>query len=56
MSISGRLGRAVLRRIESSPGVQEQVARSERTMPVTRAAHRVAYSALDDETGQDEAL
>lgn len=49
MSLGGQLGRAVLKRIEASPGVQERMARSERTMPVTGAAHKAAFSPLDDE-------
>jgi hypothetical protein len=49
MGLGGRLGKAVLKRIEASPGVQERIARSERTMPVTRAARKEAYSSLDDE-------
>jgi hypothetical protein len=49
MGLGGRLGKAVLKRIEASPAVREQTARSERTMPVTRAARKEAYSSLDDE-------
>jgi len=52
MGLGGRLGKAVLKRIEASPAVQEQMARSERTMPVTRAAHKEAYSPLDDEAAK----
>jgi len=52
MGLGGRLGKAVLKRIESSPAVQAQIARSERTMPVTRAARKAAYSPLDDETAK----
>jgi hypothetical protein len=52
MGLGARLGKAVLKRIEASPGVQEQIARSERTMPVTRAAHKEAYSPLDDEAAK----
>ncbi len=50
MGLGGRLGKEVLKRIEASPGVQERIARSERTMPVTGAAHKAAFSPLDDET------
>jgi hypothetical protein len=50
MGLGGWLGRAVLKRIEASPGVQERIARSEWTMPVTGAAHKAAFSPLDDET------
>jgi hypothetical protein len=50
MGLGGRLDKAMLKRIESSPGVQERIARSERTMPVIRAAHKAAFSPLDDET------
>lgn len=52
MGLGGRLGKAVLKRIEASPTVQEQMARSERTMPVLRAAHKAAYSSLDDESAK----
>jgi hypothetical protein len=52
MSLGGRLGKAMLKRIEASPAVQEQMARSERTMPVTRAARKEAYSSLDDESAK----
>lgn len=52
MGLGGQLGRAVLKRIEASPGVQERIARSERTMPVTRAARKEAYSPLDDESAK----
>jgi hypothetical protein len=52
MGLGGRLGTAVLKRIEASPTVQEKMARSERTMPVTRAAHKEAYSSLDDESAK----
>jgi hypothetical protein len=50
MGLGGWLGKAVLKRIEASPGIQERIARSERTMPVTDAAHKAAFSPLDDET------
>jgi len=52
MGLGGRLGKAVLKRIEASPAVQEQMARSERTMPVLRAARKEAYSSLDDEAAK----
>jgi hypothetical protein len=52
MSLGARLGKVILKRIESSPAVQERMARSERTMPVTRVAHRVAYGSLDDEAAK----
>lgn len=52
MGVSRRLGKAVLKRIEASPRVQAQIARSERTAPVTRAAHKAAFSSLDDEAAK----
>lgn len=54
MSLGGRLGRAVLKRIEANPEFQAQKERSERTMPVMRAAQRAAHSSLDDETARTE--
>ena len=48
VSLTGRLGRAVLKRIEASPAVQGKVERSERMGPVIRAAWAAAYSPLDD--------
>jgi hypothetical protein len=50
VGLGKRVGTAVLKRIEASPGVQAQVARSERTAPVTRAARKAAHSPLDDAT------
>jgi hypothetical protein len=52
MGLAGQLGKAVLKRIESSPGVQAQIARSERTTPVLRVARKAAYSSLDDEAAK----
>jgi hypothetical protein len=52
MSLRARLGKTILKRIESAPAIQERMARSERTMPVIRAAHRAAYGSLDDEAAK----
>ena len=52
MGLGAVLGKVMLKRIESSPRVQEQIARSGRTMPVTRAARKAAYSSLDDEVAK----
>lgn len=54
MSLGGRLGRAVLKRIEANPEFQAQKERSKRTRPVMRAAKRAAHSSLDDETAKTE--
>jgi hypothetical protein len=48
MSLGGWLGKTVLKRIESIPAIQEQMARSERTRPVVHAARSAAYGRLDD--------
>ena len=53
MTLKGRLGKAVQRRIEAMPSVQAAMARSERIAPIHQAAHRAAYSALDDEAAKD---
>jgi hypothetical protein len=49
MTLKGRLGKAVQRRVEAMPSVQAAMARSERIAPIHQAAHRAAYSALDAE-------
>jgi hypothetical protein len=54
VGLGALLGRAVLKRVESSPKVQEAMARSARTMPVTRAATKAAYTSLDDEAARLE--
>jgi hypothetical protein len=50
MSLKGRLGGAVMKRIEALPWVQAEKERSERTGPSETAAIKLAPSALDDET------
>jgi hypothetical protein len=52
VSLAGRLGTALLKRIEASPRVQAEMERRERTRPVTRAALRAAHSADDEETAK----
>ncbi len=52
MSLAGRIGKAVLKRIEASPRVQAQMASLERTGPVILAARNAAYSACDDEAAK----
>jgi hypothetical protein len=49
MSLAGRLGKALLNRMEALPGVQEEMERAERTAPVIRVGRNVAYGSLDDE-------
>jgi hypothetical protein len=53
MSIKGRLGSAVMRRIERMPAVREAAAREERLGPVRRAAMAAASSTADEETARD---
>jgi hypothetical protein len=53
MSLKARLGKAVQRRIEAMPSVQAAKARSERIAPIQHAAHRAAYSRLDDEAARN---
>lgn len=52
MSFKARLGKAVQKRIEAMPSVQEAMARSERVAPIQAAAWRAAHSALDDEAAK----
>jgi hypothetical protein len=48
MSLKGRVGKAVLKRIEALPTVQAQIERAEHWKPVLRAAMDAAYSSLND--------
>ena len=50
MSLKGRLGGAVTKRIEALPSVQAEKERYERTGPSETAAIELAHSRLDDET------
>jgi hypothetical protein len=52
MSLKGRLGSAVMKRIEALPFVQAEKERSERTAPSETAARKLAYSRLDDEAAR----
>ena len=49
MSLKGRLGGAVMKRIEALPSVQAERERSARTAPSETAARKLAHSRLDDE-------
>jgi hypothetical protein len=49
MSLKGRVGSAVMKRIEALPSVQAEMERSERIGPSQRAARDLAHSPLEDE-------
>jgi hypothetical protein len=49
MSLKGRLGSAVMKRIEALPAVQAEMERSERTGPSERLAMKLALSPLEDD-------
>jgi hypothetical protein len=52
MSLKGRLGTAVMKRIEAMPAAQAAKERSQRISPVQRAAKEAAYGPLDDEAAK----
>jgi hypothetical protein len=52
MSLKGRLGSAVMKRIEAMPAIQAAKERSERVLPAQRAAKEAAYGPLDDEAAK----
>lgn len=56
MSIRGWLGRQIMRRIEESPRVQEQQARTDRLWPFVSAARDAAFTNATDEQARDELL
>ncbi len=49
MGLKGRLGSAVMKRIEALPAVRAEMERSERIGPSQRTARDLAHSPLDDE-------
>lgn len=53
MSLKARLGKAVQRRIEAMPSVQQVKASSERIVPIQQAARRAANSTVDDEVAKE---
>jgi hypothetical protein len=52
MSLKGRLGGAVMKRIEALPSVQAGIQRTARTGPSEAAARKLAYTRLDDEAAK----
>lgn len=54
MSLKGRLGKAVMKRVEAMPSIQAANERSERIGPTLRAAMKAAYSPLGDEAARME--
>jgi hypothetical protein len=52
MSLKGRLGSAVMKRMEAMPAIQAEKERSERISPAQRAAKQAAYGPLDDEAAK----
>ncbi len=52
MSLKGRLGNAVMKRIEAMPAIQAAKERSERISPAQRAAREAAYGPVDDEAAK----
>ncbi len=53
MSLKGRLGSAVTKRIEALPSVQAEKERSERIGPSETAARKLAYSRFDDDAARE---
>ena len=52
MSLKGRLGGTVMKRIEALPSVQAETQRAERTGPSEAAARKLAYTRLNDEAAK----
>ena len=52
MSLKGRLGGTVIKRIEALPSVQAETQRAERTGPSEAAARKLAYTRLNDEAAK----
>ena len=56
MGVRSRIGKLILRRIESSPRVQQEQARHERLWPFVAAARDAAYSRDGDEDARNELI